>query len=141
MDIFVLNDLKNLFMRTAILIGATGLVGSHLLDLLVKDERFGKVKVFTRKPTGKKSDKMEEHVIDFDKMNDWAPLLKGDILFSSLGTTIKKAGSQEAQYKIDFTYQYETAVHSARNGVSTCVLVSSAGASPSSKVFYSRMKG
>ena len=128
-------------MRTAIIIGATGLVGSHLLDLLLKDERFSKVKVFIRKSTGKKSDKIEEHVIDFDKMDDWALLLKGDILFSSLGTTIKKAGSQDAQYKIDYTYQYELAAWAAQNGVGTYVLVSSAGASSKSKIFYSRMKG
>jgi len=128
-------------METALLIGATGLVGSHLLDLLMNDERFSKVKVFTRTPTGKKSDKIEEHVIDFDKMDDWAPLLKGDILFSSLGTTIKKAGSQDAQYKIDYTYQYEVAARAAQNGVGTYVLVSSAGASSKSKIFYSRMKG
>jgi uncharacterized protein YbjT (DUF2867 family) len=68
-------------------------------------------------------------------------LLTGDVLFSALGTTIKKAGSKEAQYKIDFTYQYEVARAASENGVRHYVLVSSAGASPQSGLFYSRMKG
>jgi uncharacterized protein YbjT (DUF2867 family) len=128
-------------MKSALLIGATGLVGSHLLDLLLKDDRFGIIKVFARKSTGKKNDKIEEYLVDFDKMGEWARYLTGDVLFSALGTTIRKAGSQSAQYRVDFTYQYDTALNAAENGVSTYVLVSSAGASPGSKVFYSRMKG
>jgi uncharacterized protein YbjT (DUF2867 family) len=128
-------------MKTALMIGATGLVGSHLLDLLLKDPRFNKVKVFTRRSTGKKDEKLEEFVIDFDDMKGWAHLISGDILFSSMGTTIGKAGSQDAQYKIDYTYQYEVAYQASQNSVGTYVLVSSAGASPGSKIFYSRMKG
>jgi uncharacterized protein YbjT (DUF2867 family) len=63
------------------------------------------------------------------------------VLFSTLGTTLRKAGSKEAQYKIDYTYQYEVAKAAAGNGVPQYVLVSSAGAAPQSRVFYSRMKG
>ena len=128
-------------MKTALLIGATGLVGSHLLDLLMKDTRFDKIKVFTRKPTGKIDLKLEEFVVDFDNIGDWASHLSGDVLFSALGTTIKKAGSKDAQYKTDFSYQLGVAEHAAQNGVGTYVLVSSAGADAGSIVFYSRMKG
>jgi uncharacterized protein YbjT (DUF2867 family) len=128
-------------MKTALIIGATGLVGSHLLDQLLNDPRFGKIRIFTRKSTGKKDEKLEEFVIDFDNMQDWASQLSGDVLFSALGTTIKKAGSKDAQYKIDFAYQYQVAEHAVRNGVKTYVLVSSAGADSGSMVFYSRMKG
>jgi len=128
-------------MKTALLIGSTGLVGSCLLDLLLKDPRFNKVKIFTRRSTGKKNEKLEEFLIDFDDVKGWAFQLSGDVLFSSLGTTIRKAGSQYAQYKIDFTYQYEVAKEASQNGVGTYVLVSSAGASSKSKMFYSRMKG
>jgi uncharacterized protein YbjT (DUF2867 family) len=128
-------------MKTTLLIGATGLVGSYLLDLLLKDSRFDKIKVFTRRSTGKKDIKLEEFVIDFDNIEEWSHHLSGDVLFSALGTTISKAGSKDEQYKIDFTYQYNVADQAAKNGVGTYVLVSSAGADPSSKIFYSRMKG
>jgi uncharacterized protein YbjT (DUF2867 family) len=128
-------------MKTALLIGATGLVGSRLLDLLLNDPRFEKIKVFTRKSTGKSDGKLEEFIIDFENIQEWGLHLSGDALFSALGTTIKKAGNKETQYKIDFSYQYNVADHAAQNGVGTYVLVSSAGADPGSKVFYSRMKG
>ena len=128
-------------MKTAIIIGATGLVGSHLLDLLLGDDHFNQVSIFTRNPTGKRDPKLIENIIDFDKPEEWESLVKGDVLFSALGTTIKKAGSQELQYKIDFTYQFRIAEIAARNQVQSLVLVSSAGANSESKIFYSRMKG
>lgn len=134
-------DLTGDMMKTAIIIGATGLVGSHLLDLLLQDARFGKIKVFTRKSTGKEDTKLEEFVIDFDRMEEWGHHLSGDVLFSALGTTIRKAGSKDAQYKIDFSYQHDVAAKAAGNRVSSYVLVSSAGADPGSTIFYSKMKG
>ena len=96
-------------MKTALLIGATGLVGGALLDLLLNDNRFEKVKVFVRRSTGESHPKLEEYQVDFDTLLTWKEFLKGDVLFSALGTTLKKAGSKEAQYKIDYTYQYELA--------------------------------
>lgn len=128
-------------MRTALLIGATGLVGDHLLRQLLLDERFDRLKVFVRRPTGYQSPKLEEHVVDFDQPQAWREALTGDVLFSTLGTTLKQAGSQEAQYKVDYTYQYRTAQAAATAGVSSFVLVSSAGADADSFVFYNRMKG
>ena len=85
--------------------------------------------------------KLQERIVNFDAVPEWKALLTGDVLFSSLGTTLKQAGSKEAQYKVDFTYQYNIAKAAADNGVSQYVLVSSAGASPQSRIFYSRMKG
>ena len=128
-------------MKTAIVIGATGLVGTELVGQLLQDDRFGKVKVFARRTTGRSHPKLEEHLIDFDAVDTWKDLVRGDVLFSALGTTIKKAGSQAAQYKIDYTYQYNVARAAADNEVPGYVLVSSAGASPSSRIFYSRIKG
>lgn len=127
--------------KTAIVIGATGLVGSHLLNLLLEDERYKTVKIFHRRSTGIKHPKLEEHIIDFDNLDSWKNLLTGDELYSALGTTLKKAGSQEAQYTIDFTYQFETAKAAAENGVMKYSLVSSAGADYQSRLFYSRLKG
>ncbi len=128
-------------MKTAILIGATGLVGSNLLNNLLSDNSFSKVKVLTRRSTGVEHLKIEEIIIDFDQPEDWADKVVGDVLFAAFGTTLKKAGSKEKQYKIDYHYQYLVARLAAENGVLDCVLVSSPGANPNSKVFYTRMKG
>jgi uncharacterized protein YbjT (DUF2867 family) len=126
---------------TALMIGATGLVGSQLLIQLLDDERFGKVVAFGRKPTGRSHPKLEEQVINFDAPESWSSLVKGDLAFSSLGTTRKQAGSQAAQKKVDYDYQFEFAKAAAKNGVASYVLVSSASADPNSSVFYSRIKG
>jgi uncharacterized protein YbjT (DUF2867 family) len=128
-------------MRTAIVIGATGLVGSQLVQLLLHDSRFEKVRVLARRATGIQDDKLEEHIVDFDHPDSWKKLVTGDVLYSAMGTTIRTAGSKDAQYKVDHTYQYQTAKMAAANGVKEYVLISSAGASPESKIFYSRIKG
>ena len=128
-------------MKTALLIGATGLVGSALTGLLLEDNRFDKLKIFARRTTGIQHAKLEEYLVDFDKIEDWKQLLTGDVLFSTMGTTLNKAGSKEAQYKIDFTYQYEVAKAAVANGAGQYVLVSSAGASARSRFFYPRIKG
>jgi len=127
--------------KTAILVGATGLVGSHVLKLLLEDDRYSTVKVFHRRSTGISHEKLKEHIIDFDNIEDWSDKLASDELYSAMGTTIKKAGSKEAQYKIDVTYPLEVAKAAAVNGVKKYSLVSSAGADKDSKLFYPRIKG
>lgn len=127
--------------KTAIVIGATGLVGSHVLKQLLEDDRYVSVRVFHRRSTGVKHSKLEEHIVDFENMDEWKHLLTGNELYSALGTTIKQAGSQEKQYTIDFTYQYETAKAAAENGVAKFSLVSSAGANAESRAFYTKLKG
>ncbi len=126
---------------TANIIGATGLVGTQLVQLLINDDRFEKVSVFTRRPTVNSHSKLTEHVIDFNDIDSWSELIQGDVLFSTLGTTIKTAGTQEKQYLVDYTYQFEVAQAASKNGVSVYVLVSSTGANSKSRVFYSKMKG
>ncbi len=128
-------------MKTALVIGATGLVGQQLVELLIADQRFSLIKVFTRRNLSIDNPKLEIHLVDFGQPELWQHLLTGDVLFSSLGSTIKKAGSKENQYRIDYLYQYQTASFAAANGVPTFVLVSSMGANPKSNFFYPRMKG
>ncbi len=128
-------------MKIAIVIGATGLVGSRLVDMLLKDRRFTTVKTFVRRGMGVNNPKLEEHIVDFDAPDTWKKQVTGDVLYSAMGTTLKAAGSKEAQYKIDYTYQYQVAKTAATNGVPQYILISSAGASVDSKIFYSRIKG
>jgi uncharacterized protein YbjT (DUF2867 family) len=127
--------------KTAIVLGATGLVGRHLVKLLLDDGRYEKITVFVRRSPGIEHPKLRPHIVDFDTPEAWEELVTGDDLFSCLGTTIKKAGSQEAQYRVDYAYQYRTAKTAAVNGVTTYVLVSSSGANAHSRIFYSRIKG
>jgi uncharacterized protein YbjT (DUF2867 family) len=126
---------------TALVIGATGLVGNELVHLLLADDRFGEVLVFARRTTGITNPKLHEFLIDFNDSKSWSHLVVGDVLFSALGTTLKKAGSKEAQYQIDYQYQYDFAKAAAGNHVPVYVLVSSAMASVHSRIFYTRMKG
>lgn len=125
----------------ALVIGATGATGKDLVNLLLKDDSFESVDVFVRRGMDQESPKLNVHVIDFDRMDDWKNRLSGDVLFSCLGTTIKNAGSQDKQWKVDYTYQLEAARAARLNGVSKYVLVSAIGANPKSKVFYTKMKG
>jgi uncharacterized protein YbjT (DUF2867 family) len=127
--------------KTALVIGATGLVGNELVYQLLADDRFDAVLVFVRRSMGISHSKLQEFIINFDEPQNWSHLVKGDVLFSALGTTLKKAGSKEAQYKIDHDYQYNFAQAAAQNHVPVYVLVSSAMASTSSRIFYTRMKG
>ena len=127
--------------KTAIVIGATGLIGKQLVKLLINDTDFDKIKVFVRRTIGISNPKIEEYIIDFNNLTSCEDKIKGDVLFSTLGTTIKQAGSKENQYLVDFTYQYEIAKIASDNGVKNYTLVSSSGANPKSKVFYSRIKG
>ncbi len=124
-----------------VLIGATGLVGSALLRLLLDDDRVASVAVLGRRKTGVAHAKLAEHVIDFDAPASWTNGVSGDALFSALGTTLKTAGSEAAQYRVDHDYQLRAAEAARRNGVPAYVLVSASGSSPGSRIFYSRMKG
>ncbi len=128
-------------MRKAIVIGATGLVGGQLMELLLNDSRFESVKIFVRRTANITHPKLTEHIVDFDAPDTWKKLVTGDVLYSAMGTTLRVAGSKEAQYKIDYTYQYNVARTAAANEVKEYVLISSAGAAIDSKIFYSRMKG
>ena len=130
--------MKNL---TVIVIGATGATGKELVKLLLDDEDFQKVKIFIRRDDDLNHPKLEKFIVDFDHIDDWKNDVRGDALFSALGTTLKQAGSEDAQYKVDFSYQFETAKAAAENGVENYVLVSSTGADSKSFFFYPRMKG
>jgi len=127
--------------KTAILFGGSGLVGGFCLDLLLKSPNYAKVISFGRKKLKREHEKLEQFEIDFNNLSEYKNLIRGNDLFCALGTTIKKAGSQEAFRKVDFEYPKEIATIAAKNGVSQIILVSSVGADSKSKVFYSQVKG
>lgn len=125
----------------ALVIGATGATGKDLVNQLLNDKEFDEVDIFVRKPVDIQNDKLKVHVVNFEKPEEWKGMVKGDVAFSCLGTTLKDAGSKEAQKKVDFDYQYEFAKAAKENEVEDYILVSAYGANPQSKIFYSRMKG
>jgi uncharacterized protein YbjT (DUF2867 family) len=125
----------------ALIVGVTGATGSDVLQQLLVDPACTRVDVFVRRPFNTQHPKLHVHQINFDTPSEWQHLVKGDVLFSCLGTTLKVAGSKEAQWKIDYDYQYNFAKAAHENGVPTYVLVSADGANARSPIFYSRMKG
>ncbi|PRD46328.1 NAD(P)H-binding protein [Sphingobacterium haloxyli] len=125
----------------ALIIGATGATGSDLVDLLLADDTFQQVRIFVRRPVALQHEKLDVHTIDFDQPEQWEHLVKGDVLFSCLGTTLQAAGSKKAQWKIDYDYQYRFACAARKNNVQSLALVSSGFASAKSPFFYTKMKG
>jgi len=128
-------------MKKAIIIGATGMVGTQLIQLLIENEEYTEIVSLGRHESGIKNIKLKEHIINFDEPEKWSNFVTGDVLFSTLGTTIGQAKTKEAQYKVDVTYQLTVAQIAAYNGVPHYVLISAAGANSNSKNFYLRMKG
>lgn len=125
----------------ALVIGATGATGKDLVSQLLIDKDFEEVDIFVRKPTDIQNDKLKTHIVDFEKPEEWKNLVKGDVIFSCLGTTLKAAGSKEAQRKVDYDYQYQFAKAAKENNVDDYILVSAYGADSKSRIFYSKMKG
>ncbi|MDD4971498.1 MAG: NAD(P)H-binding protein [Paludibacter sp.] len=128
-------------MKKAIVIGATGMVGTQLIHSLIENDDYSEIISLVRRTSGITDKKLTEHIINFDKPDTWEKLVTGDVLFSTLGTTIAQAKTKKEQYKVDFIYQYTVAEIAAKNSVSHYVLVSSAGANSSSMAFYTKMKG
>jgi uncharacterized protein YbjT (DUF2867 family) len=128
-------------MKKAIVIGATGMVGTQLIQLLIGNEDFSEIVTLVRRKSGVSNPKLTEYIINFDEPETWKNYVTGDVLFSTMGTTMAQVKTKKAQYDVDFNYQFTVAKIAANNGVSSYVLVSSAGANPTSKNFYLKMKG
>ena len=124
--------------RTALVAGATGLTGKHLLEFLLADARYASVHALVRKAALPTHPKLSEHVIDFESL---PKLSKTDAAFCCLGTTIRKAGSQAAFRKIDFDYVLNFAAAAKAAGAKQFLVVSALGANAKSAVFYNRVKG
>ena len=125
----------------ALIIGATGATGKDLVKVLLQDPDYTEIVTFVRHNSGMVHPKLTEVVTDFDKLENVAKFITGDVWFSLLGTTLKIAGSKDSQWRIDYEIPSAFAETAKENGVQRVVLLSAYGASTSSKVFYSKMKG
>ena len=127
--------------KTAIILGATGLTGSLLLQMLLKDNRYKKIKLFSRKTVGIKNEKLQEHLIDLLKLSDHAGNFLADEVFCCIGTTKAKTPDKDLYKKIDYGIPVCAAELCKKNKIKTFVVISALGASAESKVFYNKLKG
>ena len=134
--------------KTALLFGATGLIGSHVLNILVADERYEKIKVFLRRQPEKtplqswSSIKTELHIVDFNTPETFKNTMTGDEIFICIGTTIKTVGGEKAAFrKVDFDIPVNAAKFASHNNVKGCFIISSLGADAGSNNFYLKTKG
>ncbi|HET7229457.1 MAG TPA: oxidoreductase [Longimicrobium sp.] len=127
--------------RTALVLGATGLVGGHCLELLLADASWSRVTVIARRPSGRSHPRLNEVAADFERLEEQAHAFAADDVFCCLGTTIRKAGSQAAFSRVDHDYVVRSAELARQQGARRFLLVSALGADPGSRVFYNRVKG
>jgi uncharacterized protein YbjT (DUF2867 family) len=127
--------------RKAVMAGATGLIGKELLHLLLENPSYTSVTSLVRRPTGIQHPKLHEVVIDFNSLNISEVDLTGADVFCTLGTTIKKAGSQAAFRQVDYTYPLSLGSMAKDSGAKQFFIVTAMGADRTSKVFYNRVKG
>ena len=125
----------------AVIAGASGLIGSCLLELLLASPQYDEVVVLVRKQLPVAHKKLLQVTVDFDHLEDHQALITGHALFCCLGSTRKKTPDLAQYRKIDFDYPLQLAQIAVENRVMHYHLVSALGADPHSSNLYSRMKG
>lgn len=124
--------------RTALLLGASGLTGRNVLQLLLNDSLYTQVTIYVRRPVKLSHPKLIQQVINYETLDT---AVEANDVFCCLGTTIKKAGSQQAFRQVDLVYPLRVAALQLAAGSTQFNLISAVGASERSGVFYSRIKG
>ena len=127
--------------KTAIIAGASGLIGKFCLSYLLMDKNYSKVIVISRTAFPIKDPKLENIVCDFDQLAQHSSRLNADDVYCCLGTTIAVAGSQENFKKVDLHYPLELARITKQQGAKQFMIVSAMGANSKSSIFYNRVKG
>jgi uncharacterized protein YbjT (DUF2867 family) len=125
--------------RSALLVGATGLVGSFLLQRLLASDRYARATVWTRREIGRTHPKLKSEIVDFDRLHERR--VEAEDVFCCLGTTIKTAGSEAAFRRVDYDFPVALAIAAAGGGARRLLVVSALGANPDSRIFYNRVKG
>lgn len=127
--------------KTAILLGASGLTGGLLLELLLSDSEYEKIKLFSRKKSGVTHPKIEEHIVDVLHLENHSAEFTGDVVFCCIGTTKTKT-PDKTQYKaIDYGIPVSAAQLAKQNNISTFIVISALGANAKSTIFYNQIKG
>jgi len=127
--------------KKAILIGASGAIGSSLLTQLLKSTSYTNVLILVRRELPVQHPKLKQLVIDFDELHKHGTEIKGDIVFCCMGTTKSKTPDQQEYRKIDYQYPLDVGHIALANGAESYHLVSAIGANKNSSTFYTRTKG
>lgn len=128
--------------KVALVLGATGLIGSEVTDGLLRNGSWDEVRVLVRRPLEQNHPKLKQMVIDWEQLQQHEDAFNGvSAVFCCLGTTIKKAGSQSNFERVDLDYPLQAAAIAKKQSVKQFLAVSSMGANPKSRNFYSRTKG
>lgn len=128
-------------MKTAIILGATGLTGGELLQKLLKDERYERIKLFSRSSTGVKNDKIEEHLIDLFELDKYSNDFTADEVYCCIGTTQAKTPNEDTYYRIDHGIPVAAAKLAKENNIPRFLVISALGADVKSRFFYNKTKG
>ncbi|MFK9090995.1 oxidoreductase [Bacillus salipaludis] len=128
--------------KTAIVLGASGLVGNELVKTLIQRNHYNKIQLLVRRPIENfESTICEQRTVDFDQLQTYPELFQVTDVFCCLGTTIKKTKSKEAFRKVDYDYPVEAAKLALKGRAEKFLIVSAMGADSESRFFYNRVKG
>lgn len=127
--------------KTAIILGATGLTGGLLLEKLLADTSFKRIKLFSRRSVNKNSPRIEEHLIDLFQLKKHAADFMADVAFCCIGTTKANTPDKETYRKIDYGIPVTAAKLCKQNNIETFIVISALGSDPESNVFYNKAKG
>ena len=127
--------------KTAIILGATGLTGSILLQRLLNDDSISTIKLFSRSSSNVKSPKVEEHLVDMFELESQTEHFTGDVVFCCIGTTKSKTPDKETYKRIDYGIPVTAAKLAKQNSISKFIVISALGSNPESSVFYNKVKG
>ncbi len=128
-------------MKTAIILGATGLTGGYLLNILLKDPEYSKIILFSRSSVGFQHEKLEEHLVDLFELEKYKETFVADEVFCCIGTTKSKTPDNETYKKIDLGIPVTAAKLCRQNNIEKFLVISALGADANSSVFYNKVKG